>query len=283
MLNADTPMPAVRPKWGSYGKMFHDLLAAAAYRISPGVEIKSTDYDVQNFEYPQSLSEIDVILVTGSASSSYDNKEWIRRLDDYVLEVYLHHPRIKMFGSCFGHQLICESLLRGYGVRVEKDPRGWEIGVKEILLEEKFSKTLGRNLGSLLKPGCCTVIPDRMRVQFVHADHVKIPAMEALPPSWIMVGSTQHCAVQGVYEPGRVLTLQGHFEFNRWVNTEIMKVFGAGWDAEVLKQALEAVDMDDDAEKAAEMVLQFLLEKQGMGDSAAYTVVNGLLTPPLVE
>lgn len=216
MLNADTPVPAVRPTWGTYGKMFHDLLVAAASRILPLLKIESTDYDVQNLEYPESLSEVDVVLVTGSASSSYEEKEWIRRLDDYVLDLYLNHPHIKMFGSCFGHQLICESLLRGHGVRVEKDPNGWELGVKSIKLEERFRQTLGKTSRSSLKPDYDEEIPEKMRVQFVHADHVTIPSVDALPQSWMIVGTTEQCAVQGLYEPKRVFTLQGHFEFDRF-------------------------------------------------------------------
>lgn len=283
MLNADVPVPAVIPKWNTYGKMFHDLLVAATGRISPDVEIESIDYNVLQFEYPQSLAEIDVVLVTGSASSSYEDKEWIRRLDGYVLDLYIGHPRIRMFGSCFGHQLICQSLLRGYGVRVEKDPNGWELGVKEIKLDKRFRNMLGKGSRSFLKRGHSVQIPETMRMQFVHADHVSIPSQDALPSAWRMVGSTQHCAVQGVYEPGRVLTLQGHFEFNRFVNTEIMKVFGATWKPEVLKETLDAIDADDDAEAAAEMVLQFLLEEEAKTGAATHATIGGLLTPPLGE
>ncbi|KAF2686872.1 class I glutamine amidotransferase-like protein [Lentithecium fluviatile CBS 122367] len=283
MLNADTPVPNVLSAWDTYGNMFHDLLVAAASRIAPDVEIQSINYDTQRLEYPRSLDEIDVILVTGSASSSYDDKVWIKRLDQFLIDVYTHHPRIKIFGSCFGHQLVCECLLRDYGVRVEKDPKGWELGVKEIKLNETFRKRLGKSAKSFLKTDRNTETPENLRVQFVHADHVMIPSPDALPSSWVAVGTTSHCAVQGVYEPGRVFTLQGHFEFNRFVNTEIMKVFGATWEPQLLQETFEAIDADDDAEVAAEMVLQFLLEKEELAGSGAHQVLGGLLTPPLAE
>jgi len=282
MLNADTPVPAVLPTWGTYGDMFRDLLVAAAYRIAPDVEIETSDYDTQQLEYPESLAEFDAILITGSASSSYDDKVWIRRLDQFVVDVYNNHPHVKIFGSCFGHQVVCESLLRDRGVRVEKDPNGWELGVKEIKLNETFREQLGKGAKPLRQPGSRET-PESLRVQFVHADHVLIPSLEALPSSWMTVGSTPHCAVQGVYEPGRVFTLQGHFEFNRFVNTELMKVFGAAWKPETLKETLEAIDADDDAEVVAEMVLQFMLEKKRAAASGTHQVTTGLLTPPMVE
>ncbi|CAI6332392.1 unnamed protein product [Periconia digitata] len=282
MLNADTPVPVVRPNYPTYGQMFHNLLVAATSRLCPEIKIQSSYYDVVKSEFPESLADVDVVLVTGSAASSYDDQEWIRLLDKYILEIYTNHPRIKLFGSCFGHQIICQSLLRRYGVRVEKDPNGWELGVQEIELEAKFRAALGSNelqVNSDLR--LPKKIPETMRVQFIHADHVKIPSPPALPESWLMVGRTEHCGVQGVFQSNRVLTLQGHFEFDRWISTEIMKVFGASWQPMELKKTFEAIDADDDAEAAAELVLQFFLEKERNGDSMTYQVAKGLLTPPL--
>jgi GMP synthase-like glutamine amidotransferase len=283
MLNADIPVPNVFQRRGTYGNIFHELLNSAASRTSRNTNIKSTDYDVQKSEYPPNLSEIDIILITGSASSSYDDLDWIHELDAYVLSIYVNYPHIKMFGSCFGHQLICQSLLKAHGVVVEKDPNGWELGVKEIQLTEQFRRTLGRTSNSAQQEVTQT-LPETMRLQFVHADHVKLPSY-ALPESWMIMGSTQHCAVQGVYQPGRVLTYQGHFEFDKFVNTETLNVFGAAWDPKALKEILEACDVEDDAQAAAEIVLAFLLEMSSEIENVEVTraVVGGLLTPPLQE
>ncbi|KAK9772893.1 putative Glutamine amidotransferase domain-containing protein [Seiridium cardinale] len=294
MLNTDMPVPNVRSKLGTYGDIFHRLLVDAASRISPIARIKSANFDVIQGEYPGRLSDFDAIIITGSAASAYDDAEWIRKLDAYVLDVYQNHPRIKMFGSCFGHQLVCQSLFRHLGIVVEKDPKGWELGVHEIVFSDKFdaalrpsprSKCLGTNERPLT-PDTETSselgepeAPESLKLQFVHADHVKIPHLEILPRSWMVVGSSKHCAVQGVYKPGRVLTLQGHFEFDRFVNSETIKVFGALWEPEKLKKALEHMDADDDADRAADIVARFLmadLEKHGNYDRAA-----GLITPPV--
>ncbi|KIV99836.1 uncharacterized protein PV09_08505 [Verruconis gallopava] len=286
MLNTDTPVPNVYSKRGTYGNIFHHLLLAAAQRIDSNIHIQSEDFDVVLGNYPKSLSDFDAILITGSASSSYDSSDWIRRLDEYIENVYNNHPNVRIFGSCFGHQIVCQSLLRQHGVYVEKDPNGWELGVKDIELNKRF---LDRMLQQKAEDTKQCPIPKEtsttrsgnaktdMRLQFVHADHVKIP-MAGLPSDWILVGSTQHCAVQGLYQPGHVLTYQGHFEFDRFINTETLKVFGASWEPERLQAALHAIDADDDSELAADMALRFLA---GLDiTSVDAELHSGLLTPP---
>lgn len=274
MLNADIPVPNVcAQKAPTYGRIFHQLLSAAAAQKLPRIAIKSSDYDVMKEEYPISLAEFDAIIISGSANSAYDDLEWVRRLDDFISDVYQNDPRIKIFGSCFGHQIVCQSLLKDFGVRVGVDPNGWEIGVREITLHKHFLEVFGRD----------HPLPEKLRLQFVHHDHVVIPTPDSLPHSWMTLGSTQHCAVQGMYEPGRVLTYQGHFEFDKFINSETVKFFFPAWAPGVLKEAMEAIDADDDAIAAAEMVLKFILEKGVDKDGATYKVTGGLLTPPSGE
>ncbi|KAF2127017.1 class I glutamine amidotransferase-like protein [Dothidotthia symphoricarpi CBS 119687] len=278
MLNADIPVPNVfAQRAPTYGRIFHGLIRDAALRVAPNVTIQSVDYDVRSGEYPAGLDEFDSIAVTGSASSTYDDLEWIRRLDQYLLDVYFNHPRIKMFGSCFGHQLICQSLLREYGARVESDPNGWELGVQEVTLKKRFHDAMNLHWRfDRLKD-----MPEKMRLQFVHHDHVVIPSLNTLPNSWMTLGYTKHCAIQGVYQPGRVLTFQGHFEFDKFVNSETIKFFFAPWKKEEVERILETVDADDDSLAAAEIVLSFLLEKNTGSSAASYSIADGLLTPPL--
>ncbi|KAI5468003.1 class I glutamine amidotransferase-like protein [Mariannaea sp. PMI_226] len=255
MLNADVPVPNVAAKAKTYGEVFHNLLADAALRVAPHIKLQSTDFDVKKGEYPASISDFDVILVTGSANSSYDDEPWIHKLDAYLKTIYLTQPHIKIFGSCFGHQIVCQSLLGEFGCQVEKAPTGWEIGVHEIRLTDEFRQNFPFSDKSGQK---LTSTPATMRLQFVHADHVKTPAT-GLPESWFQLGATKACANQGVFQPGRVLTFQGHFEFDRFINSETLKVFGATWEPSYLQEVLEKIDADDDALAAAEMVLQFLL------------------------
>jgi hypothetical protein len=97
-----------------------------------------------------------------------------------------------------------------------------------------------------------------MRLQFVHADHV---VLHSLPAGFHVVGSSQHCVLQGIWRKGRVLTYQGHAEFDRFINGETLKAFGKPiWDEGFLGKALDAVERDDDAIWAAGVMLRFFLE-----------------------
>lgn len=86
-----------------------------------------------------------------------------------------------------------------------------------------------------------------------------------------------------MYEPGRILTFQGHFEFDRFINSETIKTFFARKAPEWLENSLKAVDADDDAEVAAEMVLQFVMQKTRAEQSKTHALISGLATPPEEE
>ncbi|KAI4938241.1 hypothetical protein J4E85_000680 [Alternaria conjuncta] len=223
MLNADAPVPVVAAERApTYGRIFHQLLSSAAANTkSPGaplstaIKITSTDFDVTRNEYPSSIAEFDAIIISGSANSAYDELPWIRKLARWTKEIYEKEPRVKIFGSCFGHQLVCQALLGDYGVKVEKHPEGWELG--------------------------------------------------------------------GMYEPGRVLTFQGHFEFDRFINSETIKYFFPNWQPKVLAETLDAIDADDDSVAAAGVVLKFFLDDSARKHGQSHAVVGGLLTPPSRE
>ncbi|KAI9902588.1 hypothetical protein N3K66_001940 [Trichothecium roseum] len=283
MLNADEPAPAVCEKRAAtYGQLFHVLLSKAADRVRPNLTILADDYDVVRGEYPPSASDYDLLIVTGAAASAYDDLDWARNLDVYLSKVYEESPRVRMFGSCFGHQIICQSLLRKHGVTVEKNPQGWEVGVHEIQLNNNFLQALGPQpslfpTSTVARPPTPDAAndpsPKVLRLQLIHSDHVKVPEDRGLPAGWMTMGRTDRCAIQGTYCPGRVLTYQGHFEFDRFVNAETLKVFGAKWERHRIQDGLNAIEMDDDSDKFADFVVRFLLE----GRAADHG--DGLITP----
>ncbi|KAH9897316.1 class I glutamine amidotransferase-like protein [Xylariomycetidae sp. FL2044] len=285
MLNTDTPVPNVHAKLGTYGSIFASLLSATAARVAPSVVFEWEEFDVVLGHYPPSLSTFSALVITGSAASSYDDAPWIHRLDEYVADVYEHQPNVKIFGSCFGHQLLCQSLLREFGVHVEKDPKGWEMGVQTISLTPEFrgAFTSGRAASDCHNPERPPtpeeMLPEKLRMQFVHSDHVKLPQGNLMPEGWDLMGSTEHCHVQGVHRPGRVLTYQGHFEFDRFVNTETLKVFGTSWKPDALARGIRSMDADDDAQLAAEIVLRFFLDGNVNGSPKVAPGRGSLPTP----
>lgn len=310
MLNADTSVPNVYGGLGTFGDILQRVLAAVAPRAHAGLSIRHSVYNVVSGQYPESPGDVDALIITASAASSYDDQPWIQRLEEYVVMMYRRYPGVKMFGSCFGHHLICQALLKknkdcGGMLRVEKHPSGWEIGISEVVFTDDFRRAFsgrrgggtrahrstelgfpGRCVGRLPSPdededdssrrdyafsstGPATggfVVPGRARLQFIHADQVFLASPLVQP--WVLVGSTEHCAVQGVFLPGRILTLQGHFEFDKFENRQTMKIFGAGpEDGAEAGTARDVVDgletesrqeVEDDGEVMAEMVVRFL-------------------------
>jgi hypothetical protein len=90
-----------------------------------------------------------------------------------------------------------------------------------------------------------------------------------------VVGSSQHCILQGIWKKGRVLTYQGHAEFDRFINGETVKVFGKPiWDEGFLEKAMEAIERDDDAVWAAGVMLKFFLEEGIKDESGTNGEVN---------
>ena len=150
------------------------------------------------------------------------------------------------------------------------------MGVQTITISPEFRHAMNASTDSV-------GVPEKLRLQFVHGDHVKLPSLDALPPSWVILGRTQHCAVQGVYEPGRVLTYQGHFEFDRFVNAETLKFFSSKWEMPLLEEYLKAADADDDSEVACDIVLRFFMDEGKGRKQRAYERRGGLLTPPVQE
>lgn len=96
-------------------------------------------------------------------------------------------------------------------------------------------------------------------MQFVHADHVWVPV---LPAGFQNIGSTPKCAIQGVWQENRVLTYQGHIEFDEFVNRETIRAFGikAGWAAAELQSALRSTEGVDDAGWASGVLVRFFEE-----------------------
>lgn len=215
---------------------------------------------------------------------------------------------MKLFGSCFGHQVICSALVSppsspaaGRPAVVTKNPAGWELGIHAITLSPAFMRAFPMDLLALPS---APAFSDRrgdakLRLQLVHNDHVNLPPPTGLPADgddnnddavFASIGWTPRCAVQGVYDGDRVLTLQGHFEFDRFVNTETVKVFGAKWEEGALREAIRMIEEGeggkDDAGWAAEMVMAFFMglgrERVVLGAGGAM-VEGGLLTPPEEE
>ncbi|CAK7246290.1 MAG: hypothetical protein STHCBS139747_007917 [Sporothrix thermara] len=258
VLNCGYTSPVITKARGQYSDVFADILkpAVARHNANPAttdpVDLVIRGYDTMKQVYPPSLDGVDALIITGSPNGAYEDLPWIRTLLDYVRTVYTDHPQIKIYGSCFGHQIVCEALFRDAGAVVQKDPSGYELGLHTVTLNEAFAARFA----------ACLAGKKALRLQMLHGDHVLLPPdVSCLPDDTLVVGATPHCSNQGVYRAGRLLTYQGHPEFDVFMNTECLKIVGPrkGWSEEETAAAIASAQGEDDAATATDIIVSFFL------------------------
>jgi GMP synthase (glutamine-hydrolysing) len=95
--------------------------------LEPVWQGKWAEHDVRNLDLPLPRPEDGVgFIITGSSSSVTERAPWMLRTEQLIREII--HDSVPLFGICFGHQMIAEAL----GGKVEKNPRGREIGTVEV-------------------------------------------------------------------------------------------------------------------------------------------------------
>ena len=81
-------------------------------------------YEGQAIEY----NDGDAWIITGSPRSVYEDDSWMLGLEENIRDADVCKKLV--LGICFGHHLIAKSL----GGKVEKNPKGWELGSYSISL-----------------------------------------------------------------------------------------------------------------------------------------------------
>ncbi|KAF7114769.1 hypothetical protein CNMCM5793_000308 [Aspergillus hiratsukae] len=268
VLDVDIPPRTLYETHGLCSAHFRNALQDAATRLNAltgtDLSIAVTPYDIRGGHYPDSrhlrktkaqspLSEtsIDAILITGGALGVYEieGKPWMRKL-------------AKLLQTLIGHTLVDS----GAGdVYVEKCPLGREVGIHTVQLKREFVDAFPLALGNL---------PDgQLKIQMFHGDRVMVKgtgsgvlpetAAVALPSPWMNIGSTPICPIQGMYYPGRVLSVQGHYELDAFGMQKMCLEFAPllGWTDSKLGLFLEQVGFDyrrDDSGAFALAVVCFL-------------------------
>ncbi|KAH1490163.1 hypothetical protein LV164_005346 [Aspergillus fumigatus] len=287
VLDVDIPPRSLYETHGLCSAHFRHALQDAATRfnaLTPGSDIRIavTPYDIRGGHYPDfrhlrktqtPLSEhsIDAILITGGAPGVYeiDKRPWMQTLAKFLQTVFREYPAVRIMGTCFGHQLIGHALVdSGAGdVYVEKCPLGREVGIHTVQLNRDFVDAFPLALGHLPN--------GQLKIQMFHGDRVMVKggtegvlpetAAVSLPAPWVNIGSTPLCPIQGMYYPGRVLSVQGHYELDacgmQSMCLELAPLLG--WTDSKLGLFLEQVGDDyngrqDDSEAFALAVVCFL-------------------------
>ena len=222
---------AVRPEWvpdfGEYPDMFERLIAGA----DPSMEFVT--YDVEEGVYPEDIDEVDAYLMTGSKSSVYDDKEWIRKLEDFVRE--LHRRRKKLVGICFGHQLVAQAL----GGSTGKSPRGWGVGLHTHTFETA--------------PGWHDQGELAFDILVSHQDQVEIP-----PPGARVLAGSDFCQYAVCQLGDHILTFQGHPEFLPGYSENILNLRREMIGEDVYMEGMASLDQPLDRERVARLIVDFL-------------------------
>ncbi|CAE6517065.1 unnamed protein product, partial [Rhizoctonia solani] len=221
LLICDTPILAVQATHGTYLDIFRahlqkSLESTLESKDEPvdSVQFTLDGYDVVEQLYPEKvkLETHDGIMLTGAATRAYEPLPWISSLLDFIARVTKDHPKIKIFGICFGHQIIARAL----GGQCVVNEKGWEVGVYDVQLNELGEKIFGRK---------------ELRIHQMH--RALVPATH-IPPGFEVIGTTPACTNQGMvlrypnandktgYVGIHIFTLQGHPEFHESIASKII-------------------------------------------------------------
>jgi len=192
LLQCDNVMPEYQAAFGDYSDFFGNLF----HRYAP--EIVLEPFDIQRDEYPKDPDRYSGFIGTGSSFSVWEDLPWINQLKQFTR--YLYHNGNKFIGICFGHQMIAEAL----GGRCEKSDRGWGIGVKKVIINQKKK----------------SMEPERDSYQLIvsHQDQIS-----KLPESAEVIGGNEHCPYSIISVGRHFLGIQGHPEFTPAYSRRLMQ------------------------------------------------------------
>ncbi|KAJ5656493.1 hypothetical protein N7507_008443 [Penicillium longicatenatum] len=244
ILECDPPLRNTHRQYNGYREVFQALLDSSVKTLNqpdqliPENALEISGWDIYRSQKYPKLEDIDAVLLTGSKFSSVDDEPWITRLLEFLQQV-LAQDRVRIVAACFGHQIVGRAL----GAKVGRHEQGWEIAVCEIDLTDKGKEVFGL---------------EKIRVQESHKDVVL-----SCPPGVTVLGSTPHCEVQVLYAPRRLLTVQGHPEYNEEALVEIISHMArkGTLDERQAQEALSRAGKEHDGVAIGAAFLRFLLEE----------------------
>lgn len=197
------------------------------------------------------------------------------QLTRFVRDLRITHPRIKLVGICYGHQVIALA----HGASCKLNPKGWELGVRPLRLTEIGKKLLKRDDDEdrdvivshtdihLRTVQLCDIFP-----QTIHQVHRDI--VPELPAGFACLGSTPDCDIHGMVYPenpttikdARILTLQGHPEFFHDIVTTIIDIREEKGilTKELADQSRQYAALHDDGIYLGAIVLRFIAQNTSM-------------------
>ncbi|KAH6695365.1 Aldehyde/histidinol dehydrogenase [Plectosphaerella plurivora] len=222
VLECDTVIDTIKATRGLYGDIFRDLITRGVTSIKDtDANFEVSSWDVVKGIFP-AADDFDGLLLSGSRHTAFENDPWILKLVEYLQDIFKSTEK-PVVGICFGHQIIARAL----GAKVGVSPGGWEISVENINLNGEGQKLLG--------------VPS-LNLHQMHRD-----AVLEVPKDCISIGSSPRCSIQGLYRPGKILTVQAHPEFDGFIMTNILNFRrGVVFDEDMYKEGMSRAEDSHD-------------------------------------
>ena len=160
----------------------------------------------------------------------------------------------KVVGICFGHQLMAHF----FGGRTEPASQGWAVGVQE-------NRTVAREswMGDGDGPGA----KDRLNLLASHKDQVT-----QMPDGAKLIATSDFYPVGGFVIGDRVLTLQGHPEFEKAYSRDLMVMRREMIGEEVFELGVASLDKETDDDMVGHWIINFVMaETTGPGTTEVLT------------
>ncbi len=110
---------------------------------------------------------------------------------EFIQSTVESHPKLKITAVCWGFMI----LTRALGGKIGENPKGIEIGIKDVYLSPKGQEIFERK---------------QMRLHELH-----FCIATETPPGFIPLGHSDMAPIQGMLKPGHILALQGHPEWTK--------------------------------------------------------------------
>jgi GMP synthase-like glutamine amidotransferase len=217
LLLSDFMPDEYRPVVGTYEAMFARMLSSHDVSLVP--------YEAYQGGLPRHPIECDGYVISGSRSSVYEDKQWIRDLEGFIRHTF--DASVPVFGICFGLQVMASA----FGGTVEKASGGWGGGVHTMTVGETRPWMMDQS--------------EAVSLIMSHEDQViDLPAGAAL------LGSSDHCKNFLVEFTPLHVGIQGHPEFQppfaELIYHNRRELYGEFVDA-----ALESLDRPRDTDAVA--------------------------------
>ena len=231
ILETGRMTPELEVKYGTYPSMFVRLLE------NRGLALEFDSFSVLDDVFPDSVTQCDAWLITGSRHGVYDELPWIPKLEDFIRNSVAE--KIPQIGICFGHQIIAQAL----GGRVVKSEKGWGLGVNHYTINQ----TRPWMNGSISSP---------VAVNAVHQDQVI-----ELPEGASLLASSEFCPYAMLAYGETIFTVQPHPEFDHEFQADLINARrGIAFEDQIADQGLASLSQPIANHTVANWIVDFLTQ-----------------------